>query len=60
LYAYPSDEGAMWGPILEKAWAKVKGNYAQANGGFVVSGMRTLTGVPTFTYFLDTAGFSAE
>lgn len=50
----------MWGPILEKAWAKIKGNYAQANGGFVVSGLRSLTGVPTFTYYVSTAGFSAD
>lgn len=40
----------MWAPILEKAWAKVKGNYGQTSGGFVVSGLRALTGAPTFTY----------
>jgi len=40
----------MWAPILEKAWAKIKGNYAQVNGGFVVSGLRSLIGSPTFTY----------
>jgi len=50
LYAQPADDGAMWGPILEKAWSKIKGNYAQVNGGFVVSGLRSLIGSPTFTY----------
>jgi len=49
----------MWAPILEKAWAKIKGNYAQANGGFVVSGLRSLIGSPTFTYTVSTAGLSA-
>ena len=27
-YAQPSMGNAMWAPIIEKAWAKVKGNYA--------------------------------
>jgi hypothetical protein len=49
-YMYASDNGAMWATILEKAWAKAKGNYAQTNGGFVVNGLRALTGAPTFTY----------
>lgn len=40
----------MWAPILEKAWAKVKGNYESAEGGFSVSGLRAITGAPTFTY----------
>lgn len=26
-YAYASDNGSMWPPILEKAWAKSKGTY---------------------------------
>lgn len=40
----------MWAPILEKAWAKVKGNYEMAEGGFSVSGLRAITGAPVFTY----------
>ena len=27
--------GAMWGPLFEKTWAKVKGNYASSEAGFV-------------------------
>jgi len=53
-----SDDGAMWATVLEKAWAKAKGNYAQTNGGFVVSGLRALTGAPTFTYALSSYGLS--
>lgn len=59
LYAQPADDGAMWAPILEKAWAKIKGNYAQVNGGFVVSGLRSLIGSPTFTYTVSSAALSA-
>ena len=58
-YAQPADDGAMWAPILEKAWAKVKGNYAQVDGGFVVNGLRLLTGAPTFTYTLSSFGLTA-
>ena len=40
----------MWGPILEKAWAKVKGSYANTRGGHVVNGLRSLTGIPVYYY----------
>lgn len=49
-YMKVADNGAMWAAILEKAWAKAKGNYAQTDGGFVVSGLRSITGAPVFTY----------
>lgn len=51
FYAKKSKDGkAIWGAILEKAWAKAKGNYLLANEGFVASGIRALTGVPVFSY----------
>lgn len=40
----------LWGALLEKAWAKVKGNYDNIDGGFVNTGMRALAGVPVFSY----------
>ena len=40
----------MWGPILEKAWAKVKGNYEASEGGFTPNGIRSITGAPVFIY----------
>ena len=43
-------DSSMWAAILEKAWAKIKGNYVAADGGFIVSGVRALTGVPGFIY----------
>jgi hypothetical protein len=45
--------GAMWSTILEKAWAKIAGNYELANGGYLESGLRSMTGVPVFTYWGD-------
>ena len=49
--------GALWSVILEKAWAKIGGNYELSNGGFLESGLRSMTGVPVFTYwgyYIDT------
>ena len=44
------DDLAIWGPVLEKAWAKVRGNFINVDGGVVKNGLRLLTGVPVFTY----------
>lgn len=40
----------VWPSVLEKAWAKVKGNYVIAEGGYLVEGIRALTGLPGFSY----------
>lgn len=48
----------MWAPILEKAWAKIKGNYEASEGGFVVSGLRAITGAPVF--YFNTADIGTE
>lgn len=48
----------MWASILEKAWAKAKGTYGQASGGFVVSGLRAVTGAPVFTYILSDSTYT--
>ena len=46
---------AMWAPVLEKAWAKVKGSYEIAgNGGLTANGMRAILGIPVVdTYVAD-------
>lgn len=41
----------VWPALMEKAFAKVKGSYAAANGGFVENGIRSITGAPVFTYY---------
>ena len=50
-FAMPGDNGSLWGPILEKAFAKAIGSYAAANGGYTATGIRALTGVPVFDYY---------
>ena len=49
-FAQQSADNAMWAPILEKAWAKIKGSYGQIEAGFVINGLRALTGAPVFNY----------
>lgn len=44
------DRRSMWAAIMEKAWVKVRGNYINANGGFVENGIHMLLGVPVFAY----------
>jgi hypothetical protein len=36
----------MWGPIIEKGWAKVKGSYMNADGGISANALRFMTGAP--------------
>jgi hypothetical protein len=41
----------MWGPLLEKGYAKFIGSYEKiAKGGTATEAVRTLTGLPGFTY----------
>ena len=40
----------IWPALAEKAWAKIKGSYDSADGGFVQTGLRSLTGVPVVSY----------
>lgn len=51
---------SLWGPILEKAFAKIKGSYAATTGGFTVTGIRALTGAPTFDFDKINQGYSVE
>ena len=51
VFAQPSQDGnSIWGAVLEKAWAKVKGNYVHSEAGLMVNGIRALTGVPVYEY----------
>ena len=46
--------------MLEKAWAKVKGNYLNANGGLLVNGLRSIVGVPIYSYALSAYSTTAD
>lgn len=50
IFAQPSKNGEIWGPILEKAWAKVRGNFLNSEGGMNVNGLRAFTSAPVFSY----------
>jgi hypothetical protein len=44
-------DGSLWSALLEKAWAKVKGNYILAGDGYNKNALRALTGAPVDEYF---------
>ena len=46
IYASIAKDGALWGPILEKAYAKLIGNYEALNGGLIGPGIETIIGSP--------------
>ena len=45
-FARVGKDGSIWGPILEKAFAKFHGNYHHLQGGDPAYSVRTLTGAP--------------
>lgn len=47
-----SGDKSTWMVILEKAFAKMNGNYAQLIGGFAERGVNSLTGFPSYTFAL--------
>jgi len=49
-FAQPGWDGSLWGPLLEKAWAKTNGNYENLDAGFPSEGFKFLTNAPTATY----------
>lgn len=51
---------SMWGPLLVKAWAKIKGNYLNGRFDITANGMRALTGAPVFDYYSAEFGESEE
>ena len=46
MYASTSEDKAIFGPILEKAFAKYHGNYEHIIGGNPASAIKTLYGAP--------------
>lgn len=59
-FAKEGKEGQLWGVLLEKAFAKVKGTYEHTDGGFVTNGLRTLIGAPVFYYAISEGSVNAN
>ena len=56
---YSLDKREYWIQLLEKAWAKVQGNYELAGGGYTQNGLRLITGAPVFTYLCSSISSSS-
>jgi hypothetical protein len=56
VFAQLSDDGtAIWVAVVEKAFAKVLGNYGKIDGSRLPSSLNILTGSPVFFYSLDSS-----
>jgi hypothetical protein len=51
IFARVSDDGALWGPLLEKGFAKLQGTYENIVGGDPISSIEILSGAPATRYF---------
>ena len=50
-YSHVGQDGSLWGPIMEKAFAKFHGNYARIVAGDPVAGISTMNGGPYDRYW---------
>ena len=50
IYAKVSKDGALWGPLLEKAFAKLNGTYESIAGGQAQNAIQVLTGAPSAVF----------
>jgi hypothetical protein len=56
VFAQLSDDGtAIWVAVVEKAYAKVLGNYGKTDFSLSPSSLNILTGNPVFFYYLDSS-----
>ena len=46
-FARRPGDGSLWGPMVEKAWAKVNGNYEDIGSGWQAESWRVLNGAPS-------------
>lgn len=54
LSSKPPADNSVWAPILEKAYAKMVGNYEIIANGWQVESFKYLTGAPSMSYSIST------
>ena len=59
LFGAASPDGALWGMLVEKAFAKIHGNYEAIEGGDSKASVGVLTGAPAVAYSHGTHGEDA-
>ena len=60
LFSHISNDGSIWGPILEKAFAKVYGNYSHLVSGDPRNAARALNGSPSTLFSHKSSRNSAD
>lgn len=50
IFASIGSDGSLWGPLVEKAWAKMIGNYEMIIGGQIAEAIAVLAGSPASVY----------
>ena len=60
VYERQAADGGIWGPLLEKAWAKTNGYYLRTEGGSPSDAFDFLTGAPSTRYYTDPKNVDAS
>lgn len=50
VFANIGVDGALWGPLLEKVWSKINGNYEATAAGWQHEALRIFSGAPSYDY----------
>ena len=60
LFDFVNPGEGIWAAVLEKAWAKVSGNYDIISGGWMQEAVGFLTGAPSTQYNTNIAPISGN
>lgn len=58
VFANIGIDGALWGPLIEKVWAKINGNYEHTAAGWQHEALRIFSGAPSYDYL--TASYDTD
>ena len=53
MFAQTSEDAGSWVPYLEKAFAKLSGNYEKTAKGWMSESMRVVTGAPSHRFTMN-------